>query len=146
MSQPEAFSRILIDKALEFSGWHLLNSQQIQFEQHTETGRADYLLKDSFGRVLCVLEAKREGLDPYDAKSRPAVTLNNSALRLSFCPMDVNIGFGTMSGRTSVMPTASSGCLRVTISNEPGLRIFSRRVPFKGKSSHPSISASSNTT
>jgi hypothetical protein len=24
MSQPEAFSRILIDKALEFSGWDLL--------------------------------------------------------------------------------------------------------------------------
>ena len=70
MSQPEAFSRILIDKALEFSGWNLLNPQQIQFEQHTGTGRADYLLKDSLGRVLCVLEAKREGLDPYDAKEQ----------------------------------------------------------------------------
>ena len=70
MSQPEAFSRILIDKALEFSGWNLLNTQQIQFEQHTGTGRVDYLLKDSFGRVLCVLEAKREGLDPYDAKEQ----------------------------------------------------------------------------
>ncbi|MGB4068391.1 MAG: hypothetical protein WBK08_10205 [Nitrospira sp.] len=45
MSQPEAFSRILIDKALEFSGWNLLNPQQIQFEQHTGTGRADYLLE-----------------------------------------------------------------------------------------------------
>jgi predicted type IV restriction endonuclease len=44
MSQPEAFSRILIDKALEFSGWNLLNTQQIQFEQHTGTGRVDYLL------------------------------------------------------------------------------------------------------
>src|SRR5712692_9234978 len=70
MSQPEAFSRILIDKALEFSGWDLLNSQQVQFELHTGNGRADYLLKDSLGRMLCVLEAKREGLDPYDAKEQ----------------------------------------------------------------------------
>lgn len=70
MSQPEAFSRILIDKALEFSGWDLLKPQQVQFELHTGIGRADYLLKDSLGRVLCVLEAKREGLDPYDAKEQ----------------------------------------------------------------------------
>jgi type I site-specific restriction endonuclease len=66
MSQPEAFSHILIDKALEFSGWDLLNPQ-VQFELHTGNGRANYLLKDSLGRVLCVLEAKRESLDPYDA-------------------------------------------------------------------------------
>ena len=32
--------------------------------------RADYLLKDSLGRVLCVLEAKREDHDPYDAKEQ----------------------------------------------------------------------------
>ena len=70
MSQPEAFSRILIDKALEFSGWDLLSPQQVQFELHTGNGRADYLLRDSLGRVLCVLEAKREGLDPYDAKEQ----------------------------------------------------------------------------
>ncbi|MBI3356192.1 MAG: DEAD/DEAH box helicase family protein, partial [Nitrospirae bacterium] len=70
MSQPEAFSRILIDKALEFSGWDLLNPQQVQFELHTPNGRADYLLKDSLGHVLCVLEAKREGLDPYYANEQ----------------------------------------------------------------------------
>src|SRR6266498_232372 len=69
-TQPEAFSRILIDKALEFSGWNLLNPQQVQFEFHTKSGRADYLLKDSLGRVLCVVEAKREDLDPYDAKEQ----------------------------------------------------------------------------
>jgi type I site-specific restriction endonuclease len=68
--QNEAFSRILIDKALEFSGWNLLDPQQVQFELHTATGRADYLLKDSLGRTLCVLEAKREDLDPYDAKEQ----------------------------------------------------------------------------
>jgi predicted type IV restriction endonuclease len=68
--QNEAFSRVLIDKALGFSGWDLLNPQQAQFESHTSSSRADYLLKDSLGRVLCVLEAKREDLDPYDAKEQ----------------------------------------------------------------------------
>jgi type I site-specific restriction endonuclease len=36
----------------------------------TSNGRADYLLKDKLRRVLCVLEAKREDLDPYDAKEQ----------------------------------------------------------------------------
>ncbi|MBK9137421.1 MAG: DEAD/DEAH box helicase family protein [Verrucomicrobia bacterium] len=68
--QNEAFSRVLIDKALEFSGWNLLDPEQVQFELHTATGRADYLLKDQLGRTLCVLEAKREDRDPYDAKEQ----------------------------------------------------------------------------
>jgi type I restriction enzyme R subunit len=68
--QNEAFSRILIDKALEYSGWNLLDDKHVQFESHTSNGRADYLLKDKLGRVLCVLEAKREDLDPYDAKEQ----------------------------------------------------------------------------
>ena len=42
----------------------------MQFELHTGSGRADYLLKDKLGRVLCVLEAKREEFDPYDAKEQ----------------------------------------------------------------------------
>lgn len=66
----EAFSRILIDKALQDSGWNLLDPKQVQVELHTQSGRIDYLLKDSLGRVLCVLEAKREDLDPYDAKEQ----------------------------------------------------------------------------
>lgn len=69
-TQSEAFSRVLIDKALEYSGWNLLDQKQIQFEYHNVGGRADYLLKDSLGRMLCVLEAKREGHDPYDAKEQ----------------------------------------------------------------------------
>jgi type I restriction enzyme R subunit len=68
--QSEAFSRVLIDKALEFSGWDLLDPKQVVFELNSGAGRADYLLKDKLGRVLCVLEAKREDLDPYDAKEQ----------------------------------------------------------------------------
>lgn len=66
----EAFSRILIDRALQDSDWDLLDSKQVQFEIHTQNGRADYILKDKHGRALCVLEAKREDLDPYDAKEQ----------------------------------------------------------------------------
>jgi predicted type IV restriction endonuclease len=36
--QNEAFSRIMINKTLEFSGWDLLNPRQIQFELHSTTG------------------------------------------------------------------------------------------------------------
>jgi len=36
----EAFSRVLIDKALEFSGWNLLDPHHVRFELHTATGRA----------------------------------------------------------------------------------------------------------
>ena len=30
--QNEAFSRVLIDKALEFSGWNLLDPKEVRFE------------------------------------------------------------------------------------------------------------------
>ena len=68
----EAFSRVLIDKALTDSGWDLFDPEcrQVIFEHHASTGRADYILKDGIGRALCVLEAKREDLDPYDAKEQ----------------------------------------------------------------------------
>lgn len=65
----EAFSRVLIDKALEFSGWNLLDSKAVRFELNGVTGRADYVLMGERG-PLCVLEAKREDIDPYDAKDQ----------------------------------------------------------------------------
>lgn len=68
--QNEAFSRVLIDKALEFSGWNLLDPHEIRFELNGDTGRADYVLMAKRGNVLCVLEAKREDVDPYDAKEQ----------------------------------------------------------------------------
>ena len=68
--QNEAFSRVLIDKALEFSGWNLLDPHEVRFEINSETGRADYVLMAKRGTALCVLEAKREDVDPYDAKEQ----------------------------------------------------------------------------
>jgi len=67
--QGEAFSRVLIDQALRESGWDLLDHTRVKFEQRAG-GRADYVLRDKLGRALCVLEAKREDLDPYDAKGQ----------------------------------------------------------------------------
>jgi predicted type IV restriction endonuclease len=66
----EAFSRVLIDKALEASDWDLL--RQVRFEIATSTGRADYSLTGTYG-PLCVLEAKAEDVDPYDAKEQARV-------------------------------------------------------------------------
>lgn len=68
-SANEAFSRVLIDKALEFSGWNLLNPKEVRFELRGDDGRADYVLSGQRG-PLCVLEAKREDADPYDAKEQ----------------------------------------------------------------------------
>ena len=70
MNNPgEQFSRILIDKELEYSGWNLLDQSQVRFELLGEAGRADYVLFGSTG-PLCVLEAKNPGKDPYEAKEQ----------------------------------------------------------------------------
>jgi type I restriction enzyme R subunit len=68
-NNPEAFSRILIDKALEAAGWNL-TSGQVRFELDGRNGRADYVLCDDRGTAICVLEAKREDKDPYEAKEQ----------------------------------------------------------------------------
>ncbi len=68
-NSPEAFSRVLIDEALKFSGWNLLDPHQVRFEFNTANGRADYVLGGPRG-PLSVLEAKREDADPYDAKEQ----------------------------------------------------------------------------
>lgn len=67
---PEAFARILINKALEDSGWNLLDTTQVRLEVSGRSGRADYILLDSLARPLGVLEAKREDEDPYIAKDQ----------------------------------------------------------------------------
>jgi superfamily II DNA or RNA helicase len=67
--QPEAFSRVLIDQALKESDWDLLDPHRVRFESSGRDGRADYILLGKNG-PLCVLEAKRPDLDPYDAKDQ----------------------------------------------------------------------------
>lgn len=69
VTNPEAFSRVLIDKALTDSGWKLTDPKQVRFELHGSSGRADYVLLGKYG-PLCVVEAKKEDVDPYDAKEQ----------------------------------------------------------------------------
>ena len=68
--ESEAAARVRIDKELTSSGWDLEDPCQVRLEQHTRSGRTDYLLLDEYGRPACVLEAKRDDLDSYDAKEQ----------------------------------------------------------------------------
>ena len=65
----EQFSRALIDKELDDSGWDILNTQQVRFEVSGQSGREDYVLFEGHGPI-CVIEAKNPDKDPYDAKEQ----------------------------------------------------------------------------
>ncbi len=52
IGQNEAFSRVQIDKALEFSGWNLLDPDQVRFEINGKTGRADDVATTHFTAIL----------------------------------------------------------------------------------------------
>lgn len=87
--ESEAAARVRIDKELIASGWDLEDPAQVKLEHHTSSGRTDYLLLDEYGRPACVLEAKRDDRDPYDAKEQargyaenlnaPFILLSNGA-------------------------------------------------------------------
>jgi len=66
----EAYSRIIIDKKLREAGWDIENSSQVIFEDHGDAGRADYVLKDTSGHAIALIEAKRPDIDPYSAKKQ----------------------------------------------------------------------------
>lgn len=67
----EADARIVIDEQLRQAGWDPTDKSQVLTEcSFSSTGRADYVLLDSPGRPLAVIEAKRAGIDPYTAKQQ----------------------------------------------------------------------------
>jgi type I restriction enzyme, R subunit len=66
----EAYSRVVIDRKLREAGWDIENDKQVVFEDHGDAGRADYVLKDSSGRPIAIIEAKRSEIDPYSAKNQ----------------------------------------------------------------------------
>ncbi len=82
----EASARIKINKLLEQSGWRLLDDEKgkanVELEgnvrldslgddyEHLHSGFIDYLLRDSSGFPLCILEAKSESKDPLDGKEQ----------------------------------------------------------------------------
>ena len=95
----EADARIVIDDLLRHAGWDPADKSQVLTEVHLQdsegasvgrepagtygppghgnqdgdeipTGRADYVLRDSRGRPLAVIEAKRSAIEPYSAKQQ----------------------------------------------------------------------------
>src|SRR3954471_20346394 len=85
--EKETDARILIDAQLRQAGWNPADKSQVRTEVHAvaadlreessvvreeppgaTVGRCDYVLDDSNGRPLAVIEAKRGGIDPYIAK------------------------------------------------------------------------------
>ena len=67
----EADARIIIDELLRRADWDPADKSQVRTEHASSSaGRADYLLLDSRGRPLAVVEAKRHGIDPYTAKQQ----------------------------------------------------------------------------
>jgi type I restriction enzyme R subunit len=66
----EAYSRVIIDRKLREAGWDIEDSSQVVFEDHGDAGRADYVLKDSAGHAVALIEAKRPDIDPYTAKKQ----------------------------------------------------------------------------
>lgn len=80
--EKEAKARIKINKSLEEAGWRLLDDEngranvdveyttKIKRDDKFKTGLLDYLLFDSKGFPLCVLEAKRDDVNPLFAKEQ----------------------------------------------------------------------------
>ena len=90
----EVKARIKINKLLEEAGWRLLydeNGQanvdleyttKIKRDDKFKTGILDYLLLDSKGFPLCVLEAKRTDIDPLWAKEQAREYANSQNIRI----------------------------------------------------------------
>ena len=73
----EADARALIDAMLADAGWNVTDLSQVRREVYVTGvgaegvyGHADYVLYDSSGRPLAVIEAKKTGTNPYTAKSQ----------------------------------------------------------------------------
>lgn len=69
----EAKSRIVIDSLLMDAGWILKESDgrvNVDVELTHSTGRSDYILRNSNGFPICVLEAKSELKSPLDGKEQ----------------------------------------------------------------------------
>lgn len=66
----ETDSRIVIDRMLRDAGWNIEDKTQVTTSEELTDGQADYLLLDSRGRPLAVIEAKRFKKDAYSAKGQ----------------------------------------------------------------------------
>lgn len=93
MSRKEAQARLKINHLLEEAGWRLFDSEQGKHNvtvedtvklselgddfEHAPNGFIDYLLHDSHGFPLAVLEAKRESVHPLTGKEQARTYANS---------------------------------------------------------------------
>ena len=68
--QKETDARIIIDRLLREADWNIEDKSQVSTEEAADDGRADYLLKDTQGRPLAVIEAKRFSTEPNLAQQQ----------------------------------------------------------------------------
>ncbi|MFQ5794993.1 MAG: DEAD/DEAH box helicase family protein [Candidatus Bipolaricaulia bacterium] len=69
-AEKETDARIIVDRLLRESGWDPEDKSQVLTEEPAADGSADYVLLDSRGRPLAVVEAKRFSKDPYSARQQ----------------------------------------------------------------------------
>lgn len=66
----EADARIIINRQLKEAGWNPENKSEVLTEQSNSDGFADYVLLDTKGHPLAIIEAKRGNIDPYSARQQ----------------------------------------------------------------------------
>ena len=66
----EKYAEAQIEELLRSRGWDPLDKKQVRFQYSGDRKRSDYMLFDTLGNPLCVIEAKKPSLHPYDAKEQ----------------------------------------------------------------------------
>lgn len=69
-STHETDSRIIIDRLLREADWNIEDKSQVSTEEAAADGRADYLLRDTQGRPLAIIEAKKFSIEPNLAQQQ----------------------------------------------------------------------------
>ena len=87
----EADARAKIEMMLLSAGWNITDLSQVRREVHVpglgaegEYGHADYVLYDSHGRALAVIEAKKTSINPYTAKNQALTYAQNMNAKYIF--------------------------------------------------------------
>lgn len=80
----ESDSRILINRQLAEAGWNTEDKSQVTTEDPVTGGRVDYTLRDSRGRALAIVEAKRFSKDPTSAKNQALQYAKEMAVNFIF--------------------------------------------------------------
>lgn len=110
----EADARIVVDRLLREADWDIENKAAVATEEPAADGRADYLLKNSRTRPLCILETKR-----FSPNRKSAI-----AIRKLLCPC-----------QWLSYPAVHSGSMKIYFRlASPVLQIFSVNISLVGAS------------